>query len=215
MNLNFKLNKKYLLFFILCFSCFYVSPQGDTSTFKAQFALGLNKPSAEGFVEDFQGNTFNFPTVNLGLQYMFSSKLGTKLDYGFSRISNKNNTPEFKLNYSRINTQVVYNATNIFAFLPYQMGTFIHGGPGLSIVKPLGSYTQNNISNLNALVGIEFHYAISDKLSGYLDGSYIFGFGSDFNPITNGYGSFNGNLLTITIGASISLSGCYYCEQND
>ena len=59
--------------------------------------------------------------------------------------------------------------------------------------------------------GIEFHYGISDKLSVYVDTSYIFGFGKDFNPISDGFGSFNGDLLTITFGASISLSGCYYC----
>ena len=63
------------------------------------------------------------------------------------------------------------------------------------------------------MAGLELHYGISDKLTLYLDTSYIIGFANDFDPISSGFGSFNGDLLTITIGASISLSGCYYCEK--
>ncbi len=37
------------------------------------------------------------------------------------------------------------------------------------------------------------------------------GFVKYFNPISEGLGSNSGDLLTITVGASISLSGCYYC----
>ncbi|ULC60096.1 cell envelope biogenesis protein OmpA [Flaviramulus sp. BrNp1-15] len=215
MSSIFKIYKK--LFITVIFTSYGVLSfsQGDTSTVKAQFALGLNNPSRDGFVQGFEGQIYNFPTVNLGVQYMFTPKLGAKLDYGFSRISNQEYAQDFKLNYSRINLQVVYNATSIFSFLPQRMGTFIHAGPGFSILKPLGNFTQNETSYLNTMGGIEFHYGISDKLSLYLDASYILGFEDDFIPISNGFGSFNGNLLTVTIGASISLSGCYYCEQND
>ena len=215
MSSIFKLYKKLFITVIFVLCSILSFSQGDTSTVKAQFALGLNNPSRDGFVQGFEGQTYNLPTVNLGIQYMFTPKLGAKLDYGFSRISNQEYAQDFKLNYSRINLQMVYNATTIFSFLPQRMGTFIHAGPGFSILKPLGNFTQNKASYLNIMGGIEFHYGISDKLSVYLDASYILGFGDDFIPISNGFGSFNGNLLTVTIGASISLSGCYYCEQND
>ncbi|GAA3597137.1 hypothetical protein GCM10022396_13100 [Flavivirga amylovorans] len=195
-------------------SSFLSFSQGDTSTFKAQLALGLNSPSQNGFVSGFEGKTFNFPTVNLGIQYLFRPIFGAKLDYSFNRISNKNNTQEFKLNYSRINLQAVYNANRLFN-LPQNKGLFLHAGPGLSTVKPLGNFTQNKTSFVNAMAGIELHFGISDDLSIYTDISYIHGFAKDFAPISEGFGAFNGNLLTLTIGASISLSGCYYCEQND
>jgi len=210
MIFNFKLNPHIWIFIALFFSCFSSFSQGDTSTFKAQFALGVNSPSSNGFVDNFEANSINFPTVNLGLQYMFRPKLGAKLDFGFNRISNAENTPEFKVNYSRINLQLVYDASVITRF-SNKMGAFIHAGPGYSMIKPLGNFGENKISYLNAIGGIEFHYGISDKLSIYLDTSYIFGSGKDFNPISSGFGSFNGDLLTITFGASISLSGCYYC----
>lgn len=213
MSLIFKNYHKFCFIVCISFFSFYGNSQSDTSTFKAQFAVGVNMPSANGFVNNFEANSVNFPTINLGLQYMFKPMFGAKLDFGYNRFSNLDNTPEFKVNYSRINLQAVVNATKIFVFLPENMGTFVHFGPGFSMIKPLGNYTQNNTSFLNGMAGIEFHFAISDKLSVYLDSSYILGFGDDFNPESVGFGSFNGDLLTITIGATISLSGCYYCED--
>ena len=213
MTSNFKSHKSNILALLLILMV-RVGFSQDTSTFKAQIALGVNSPSSDGFVDNFESNSLNFPTVNLGLQYFFSSKFGAKLDYGFNRFSNAESSPEFKVNYSRVNAQLVYNATRVFNFLPSRMGTFIHAGPGFSMIKPLGNYAQNDTSFLNAMAGMEFHYGLSDALSVYLDASYIMGFDKDFDPMTTGFGSFNGDLLTITVGLSISLSGCYYCEND-
>jgi OOP family OmpA-OmpF porin len=195
---------------VLLFSSSLMSfSQGDQGTIIAQFALGFNSPSSSGFVDDFEANSINFPSINLGLQYMFMPKLGAKLDFGYNRFSETGDSPEFKVNYSRFNAQLVYNLSNIIPL--NRIGTFIHAGPGITMISPLGNYVENNTSYLNTMAGIELHYGVSDKLSVYLDTSYIFGFAKDFNPILDGYGSFNGNLLTVAIGASISLSGCYYC----
>ena len=210
MALNFKLNTHFWFALAFLFYGFSGFSQRDTSSIKAQFALGINSPSSLGFVDDFEANSINFPTINLGLQYMFKRQLGAKLDFGFNRFSNLDNTPEFKVNYSRINVQLVMDASVIVSFSS-KMGAFIHAGPGFSMIKPLGNYGENKTSYLNTMGGIEFHYGISDKLSIYLDTSYIMGFSKDFDPVSNGFGSFNGDLLTITFGASISLSGCYYC----
>ena len=205
----FNINKTIWLISLVFSSSLLGFSQGDTSTIKAQFALGINSPSSSGFVDDFESNSINFPSINLGLQYMFKPMLGAKLDFGFNRFSDAENSPEFKVNYTRFNAQLVYNLSNIIP--SNRIGTFIHAGPGISMISPLGNYVENNVSFLNAMGGIEFHYGVSDKLSVYLDTSYILGFAKDFDPTLDGFGSFNGNLLTVTIGASISLSGCYYC----
>ena len=210
MTSNFKMKTHLWFALMFLFYGFSSFGQGDTSSIKAQFALGVNSPSSNGFVNDFEANSINFPTINLGLQYMFKRQFGAKLDFGYNRFSNSDNTPEFKANYSRINAQLVYDASIITSFLK-NTGAFIHAGPGFSMIKPLGNYGENKASYLNAMGGIELHYGISDKLSIYLDTSYLYGFGKDFNPASDGFGSFNGDLLTITFGASISLSGCYYC----
>ncbi|GGZ85916.1 hypothetical protein GCM10007028_25260 [Algibacter mikhailovii] len=186
--------------------------QGDTSTIKAQFALGINSPAANGFVADYKSKAINFPSINLGVQYLGAKGLGGKLDFGFNRFSNANDSPEFKTNYTRINGQLVYDLSRIVWF-SNRVVPFVHAGPGITLIKPLGNFGENNTSYLNAMTGLEVHYGISDILSIYLDTSYIFGFGKDFDPVFKGFGAFNGNLLTVTIGASISLSGCYYCRD--
>ncbi len=212
MTSNFKIYKRIFFSIIFLSFSFLGFSQSNTSTVKTQFALGVNSPSANGFVSNFEAKSINFPSINLGIQYMFKPQFGAKLDFGYNRFSNLNNTPDFKVNYTRLNAQLVYDASKIFSFLPQRVGTFVHGGPGFSTIKPLGNYTQNDNSFLNVMAGMEFHYGVSDKLSVYLDASYILGLGKAFNPEANGFGSFNGNVLTITIGASISLSGCQYCD---
>lgn len=210
MTSDFKLNTSFWIAGTMLLCSFLSFAQYDTSTFKAQLALGVNSPSSSGFVNDFEVNSINFPTINLGLQYMFKPKLGAKLDFGYNRFSNIDDTPEFKVNYTRINAQLVYDVSMITNFLN-RTGVFVHAGPGFSMIHPLGNYGENKTSYLNFMAGLELHYGISDKLSIYLDTSYIKGFAKDFNPVSSGFGSFNGDLLTITFGASISLSGCYYC----
>ena len=189
--------------------------QRETNKWKAQIALGLNSPSQSGFVEGFQGKSMNFPTVNLGIQNMFKEQFGAKLDYSFNRISNEDNTTEFKLNYSRVNAQLVFDPTYSLNFLPERMGLVLHAGPGYSFVKPLGNYVENDISFFNVMGGLEVHYGISERMSLFVDTSYIMGMAKDFEPITEGYGSFNGNLLTLTFGITFSLSGCQYCTNNE
>ena len=186
----------------------------DNSTWKAQISLGVNAPSTSGFTDIAGANSLNFPTVNLGVQRMFSKVFGAKLDYGFNRFSNDDNSPEFKINYSRINAQLVYNPSQSLVFLPEPIQTVLHAGPGFSFVKPLGTLGDNKQSYLNFNLGLEVHYSINRKVSLYTDVSYIYGFTSldDYNPQLSGLGAFNGNVFNLTFGISISLSGCYYCE---
>ncbi|GGH35781.1 hypothetical protein IA57_07105 [Mangrovimonas yunxiaonensis] len=204
---------KRILFLLLTFLVTSMAfSQLETSKWKAQIGLGVNHAFSDGFVDGFEAKSINFPTVNLGIQHMFSRQFGAKLDYGFNRISNESQTPEFKLNYSRINAQAVYDPTSKLRFLPAQMGVVTHAGPGYSFVKPLGVYADNDLSFFNVMAGFEVHYGVTQLMTIYSDVSYIYGFAKDFNPMATGYGAFNGNLLTVTLGVSFSLSGCYYCD---
>ncbi|WP_452222290.1 outer membrane beta-barrel protein [Lacinutrix salivirga] len=203
--------KYYCFLFLFLISIKGVS-QSETSEWKALFAVGINSPSQDGFVDVFEAKGMNFPTINLGVQHMFKPQLGAKLDFGYNRFQNEDNTPEFKINYTRINVQFVYDLTPDATFLPTQMGLVAHLGPGYSMVKPLGDYKDNKVSFLNAMAGLELHYKVGRTTSVFLDASYILGFGDEFDPITEGFGSFNGNLFTATIGVSVSLSGCYFCN---
>ena len=199
------------LFGFIVFGLTTTKAQIETSRWKALIALGVNSPSQDGFVKPFEANGLNFPTINLGVQHMFNKQMGAKLDFGYNRFEQAENTPEFKVNYSRINAQFVYDASPDFTFLPYGTGIVFHAGPGYSMIKPLNDYGDNKISYLNVMAGTEFHYALSRTVSAYFGASYILGFSDEFEPVSTGYGSFNGNLLTFTVGVAVSLSGCATC----
>ncbi len=201
---------------ILIFSLFSLTvfaQRIDNSTWKAQVALGVAMPSQSGFIDQAPAKSVNFPSVNLGLQRMFSKVLGAKLDYGFNRLSNDDGSPEFKVNYSRVNAQLVYDPSQSLTFLPEAIQVVLHSGPGFSFLKPLGGLDTNQ-SYFNFNLGTEIHYRLNRKISVYTDLSYIYGFTSldDYDPQISGLGAFNGNIFNLTFGVSISLSDCFYCE---
>ena len=214
MTSNFKIYKNVFLLTGFLLISVIGNTQSDTSKWKLQLAFGFNYPNIDGFVSGFEAKPLNFPTINIGVQHMFTRTKGVKLDFGYNRFSNADNSLEFKTNYSRINAQFVYDATTVFGFLPTAISLIGHAGPGFSIVKPLGNYGDNKISFLNAMAGIEIHYSISETFSVFTDVSYIYSFSGDktYNPISEGFGTFNGNLFAVTFGVSVSLSGCYYCD---
>jgi len=211
-NFNKYKNTVVALAFIFISSIGYT--QAETSKWKLQLAFGFNYPNIDGFFPGFEAEQINFPTINIGVQHMFTKTMGAKLDFGYNRFSNADNSAEFKTNYSRINAQFVYDATKTFGFLPERIGLVGHAGPGYSIVKPLGNFGDNKQSFLNVMAGIEIHYNVSETFSVFTDLAYILGLSGDktYDPISEGFGTFDGNLFAVTFGVSVSLSGCYYCD---
>ena len=200
-----------LIFGFIGLSCLAWS-QPETNQWKFQFALGLNSPIDNMTSDQYEFKSVNFPSINLGIQHMLSREWGAKLDFAYNRSSNDDNSPEFKLNYSRINLQAVYDF-NYMSFLPRRMTMVAHAGPGLSISKPLGSFSDNNYTYINGLAGLEFHFGIAQTVSVFTDLSYAFKLsGKDkYDPAVDGF-SFNGDVLLISVGVSVSLSGCYFCD---
>ncbi|MHA7842739.1 MAG: cell envelope biogenesis protein OmpA [Winogradskyella sp.] len=204
--------------FLFCVLC--IATHGNaqftkaTSKWKALVAVGFNYPSQNGFVANAYAQSLNFPTVNLGIQHMFNNTYGLKLDYGFNRFKNDDSAPEFKVNYSRINAQFVFDPTEYLGFLPLRFRTILHAGPGFSFAKPLGNLGDNKQSYLNLLGGLELHYAINEKVSVYTDLAYIYGLTSldGYDPVISGLGAFNGSVFNVTFGIAVSLSGCQYCD---
>lgn len=209
--------KKYkVVIFIAIISLFSISghAQERTENWKAQFTLGINNPIDDGENDGYYTKYINFPSINLGIQHMFSDKLGAKLDFGFNRSENDSGSKPFKLNYSRLNAQLVYNATRDLRFLPEPIKVVAHAGPGISFTQPLGNDTENKYTYLNALAGLEIHYKLSRGMSIFTDVSFAYSLsGKDkYNSDIDGF-SFNGNLVYASIGISVALSGCNYCGR--
>ena len=112
--------KKYNIFIIsFIFLCGLLTTfaQNDTDTFRMKLALGLHNPIDDGENDGYYSKRFNFPTVDFGFQYLFSRRTGAKLDFGFNRAVSATTSSIFKLNYSRINMQIVYDFTNFLNIL--------------------------------------------------------------------------------------------------
>ena len=186
--------------------------QRDVEIWKLQLAVGVNNPIDNRKKEGYFTKYINFPTVNIGLQRMFSENLGAKLDLGYNRASEAPRSFPFKLNYTRVNAQLVYDFKDLITFFPSQIGVVGHAGPGISMTKPLGDFTDNTYTYLNLMGGLEFHYRVSESFSFFVDGSYaISPLPKDkYDLSTDGY-SFNGDLMYVVFGMSFSLSGCHYC----
>jgi hypothetical protein len=207
--------KQYLFIFSVLFITLNSHAQfRKTIKWKALFAVGVNSPAESGFIEDASAQTVNFPTVNIGLQHMLNRQYGFKLDFGFNRFKNDSESPEFKINYTRINAQFVYDPSEYIGFLPSRLSTVLHAGPGVSFVKPLGLLGDNKQTYLNLNAGLELHYTINDKLSIYTDFAYLYGVTSldTYDPLISGLGAFNGSVFNLTFGLAVSLSGCQYCD---
>lgn len=205
-------NLSWLLFLTLMTTSLCVG-QRDVEKWKLQLALGINNTLDQGQTPGYFSKQINFPTINFGVQYMFAKNWGAKLDLGYNRSSEAESSLPYKLNYTRINAQAVYDFKDIFTFLPPPIGIVAHAGPGVSMTKPLGNFSNNTYTYINLLAGLELHYRLSKSVSIFADGSYAYSLaGSDkYNVVTDGF-SFNGDLAYVAIGVSISLSGCNYCS---
>ena len=207
--------KQYLVFITIVLVTLNCNAQfKDKSKWKALFALGVNYPTTDGFVKGSYGKAVNFPTVNLGIQHMLKRQYGIRLDYGFNRFKNDNDSPEFKINYSRINAQFVFDPTEYIGFLPTRISTVLHSGPGISFVTPLGNLGDNKQTYVNLNAGLEVHYRINKKLTVYTDIAYLYGLTSldTYNPVLSGLGAFNGSVFNLTFGLALSLTYCQFCE---
>lgn len=206
---------KFLLILTLLVVTTNVSAQWkQTMKWKGIMALGISYPFTDGFVQGSYAQPVNFPTLTLGVQRMFKEQYGARADYSFNRFANADASAEFKINYTRFNVQFVYDPTSYLNFMPQRLAIVLHAGPGISFSKPLNGIMGRNQTYANLLGGLELHYFITQRLSVFGDFSYIWGLTSleDYNPPLSGLGAFNGSLFTITVGLSISLSGCKYCD---
>lgn len=201
-------------FFLVFFSIlnFSLLAQTETSEWKLQLGVGINNPIDDIENDGYYAKSANFPTINLGIQHMFHDHFGAKLDLGYNRANDADGSLPFKLNYTRINAQGVYDFTYLLPFIPIQMATLVHAGPGISFTKPLADLTENKYTFLNVLGGLEVHYGVSRSFSVFGDVGYALSLsGKDkYDPDVNGY-AFNGNLFYVTFGVSVSLSGCRTC----
>jgi len=201
-----------LLMFITTFN--FAFTQSETEVLRLQVGLGVNSPLGADIAPQFDAKIVNLPSVQFGLRYMFKRNLGAKLDIHYNRFSSTGTDRTFKLNYTRVNLEGVYNVSDKLKFLSARSSLMVHLGPGISVSKPLGIYSANNATFLNLNVGVAYEYALSKRVSLFSDFNYTHSFATKdaYDVLTDGY-SFNGAMIQVSIGVSVALSGCKYCEE--
>ena len=209
-----KLKTLSCMLFLTLMTTFVSVAQRDVEKWKLQLAAGINNPIDRINNDGYYTKYVNFPSINIGVQHMFSENWGAKLDLGYYRSKEAAASFPFKLNYTRVNAQAVYDFKELINFLPRDINVVGHAGPGISMTKPLGEFVNNTYTYVNLLAGLEVHYRVSESFSVFVDGSYAYStlYKSKYNNLVDGF-SFRGDVLCVVVGVSVSLSGCRYCNH--
>lgn len=214
MPLKFYCQKAKMLFLFFMLTVSSISAQKTEEGWKLQLSLGVNNPIEDDVKSaGYYSKYANFPTINLGVQYNFSSEFGAKFDVGFNKANNAEGSNEFTLNYTRFNAQLIYDFSSLFPFLPEDIATNIHTGPGYSISKPMGQFSENEYRFLNGIVGFDLHYYVSRTISLYTDLSYVHSFSREnkYDLNIDGF-SFNKDLVYLAFGVAYSFGGSCTCS---
>lgn len=187
---------------------------------------GITKPIGP-FTPRYTTATVTFPHVDAGVRYMLNNKFGLKLDFGYDRFTNKDDTPEFTTNYYRANLQGVINLGRVLNFEEWtrMINLQAHGGIGYGMMRSKDGFNgSDNMTNF--IAGLTGQVKLTRKIALNADFSVVrdyrqtdaFDGMSDISHQTRG---FHGTLYSATIGVSIYLgkheehADWFYKEKED
>ncbi|RZJ72724.1 OmpA family protein [Flavobacterium sp.] len=189
----------------------------------AGMARGM-RPYTEGYFSSNPNKvlgSFNFNSYNLGVRYMISPTFGFKFDGNFDKFKNHKDTDSkpFEVNQLRFQLQGVVNASRVLDLeeVINRFGLLAHGGisyarvtPQLDTgIDPIGGasgegFTENNIG---VVFGITPQFRVLDRLSLYLDISYVYNFRQHFawdGHYSTADNNLQGQMLSGVLGLSYS-----------
>ncbi|WP_281635345.1 OmpA family protein [Flavobacterium marginilacus] len=136
---------------------------------------GLTKPITT-LSKGYTSSDFNFAHGDLGARYMLNPKFGIKLDFGFDKFSEQDNTPSFSSTYLRTSFQGVVNLGRALNFETFtnSFGLLFHSGLGGSYLTSkndnVDDYMLNGILGLTGQVLLSNRIALTADLTGILHG---------------------------------------------
>ncbi|RWW96660.1 OmpA family protein [Flavobacterium cerinum] len=141
-----------------------------------EVAGGVNKPFRT-FTPGFRTDRANLFTVDLGTRYMFNNKFGLKLDFGYNKFENNDESPKFESTYLRADIQAVINLGRVLSFEDWtsSIGLLAHGGGGvyqLSSDKGFDGedYGANLIGGLTAQLKLSRSIVLTGDVTGIANG---------------------------------------------
>lgn len=105
--------------------------------------------------------------ADLGVRYMFNTKMGLKADFGYDKIESHGNSKEFETTHLRFSLQGIVNLGRVLSFEDWtrSISLLAHAGPGWAIFKNDNIEKDDNMINLmaglTAQVKLSNHFALT------------------------------------------------------
>jgi OOP family OmpA-OmpF porin len=168
---------------------------------------GVNKPTRAMSI-GYSTATLNPFHADLGVRYMFNPKFGMKLDFGYDKFQERDDTPAFESQQIRTSLQGVVNVGRALNFEDWTntLGLLLHGGLGVSQLTA-DSFNGEDYAG-NGLIGMTGQIRLSDRavltgdLTGIINGKQNYNFDGMSHTTT---GSFDGLLLNASVGLTFYL----------
>ncbi|RVT74956.1 OmpA family protein [Flavobacterium sufflavum] len=166
---------------------------------------GVNKP-LRAMTAGYSTATLNPFHADLGARYMFSPKFGLKLDFGYDKFQERDNTAPFESKLIRTSLQGVINVGRALNFETWTntIGLLAHGGFGVSQLSADNGfkgkdYMGHGILGLTGQIKLSNSVALTGDLSGLVYGRQNYNF--DGKGIAH-----TGSLDGVTLNASVGLT---------
>jgi len=169
---------------------------------------GFNKPT-RALTPSYSTSTLNPFHADLGVRYMFDPKFGLKLDFGYDKFQEREDTPSFETDQIRTSLQGVINVGRALNFENWTntLGLLFHGGFGASQLTSKGGFDGQDYS-AHGILGMTGQIKLSDRavLTGDLTGLINARQNYNFDGVgTTTTGSFDGLLLNASVGLTFYL----------
>jgi len=166
---------------------------------------GVNKP-LRTMTAGYSTATLNPFHADLGVRYMFSPQFGLKLDFGYDKFQERDNTAPFESKLIRTSLQGVINLGRALNFETWTntIGLLAHGGFGVSQLSADNGfsgkdYMGHGILGLTGQIKLSNSVALTGDLSGLVYGRQNYNF--------DGKGlAHTGSLDGVTLNASVGLT---------
>ncbi|PZR19369.1 MAG: flagellar motor protein MotB [Flavobacterium psychrophilum] len=183
----------------------------DFNKWSIEVSGGANKPFRT-FTPGYRTDRVNFFTVDLGTRYMFNNKFGLKLDFGYNKFENNDDSAEFESTYLRGDIQGVINLGRVLNFEDWtsRIGLLAHAGGGVYQLKADDAFDGEDWG-ANLIAGFTAQLRLSDRV--VLTGD-ITGIANGFqNRSFDGYTETNTNVDGFILNGTLGLT--FYLGSNE
>ncbi|WDO12050.1 OmpA family protein [Flavobacterium sp. WW92] len=184
------------------------APADDYNKWSIEVNGGVNKPTRT-MTDGYYTSTLNLFHADLGVRYMFNPKFGLKLDFGYDKFQEHDDSAPFESTYLRTSLQGVVNLGRVLNFEDWTdtFGLLAHGGFGASQLTSKDGfdgedYMGHGILGLTGQIKLSNSIVLTGDLTGIVNGKQNYNFDGQGNTTT---GAFDGTLLNASVGFTFYL----------